>query len=90
MLVCDAIFLYIGNYLEFRILTIMSPSDPQFLYMILILPSLFGLTLIGEGISKLIHDDNGGWLSVVFGVMFIIVVFFAYFFFSSMLKPHGV
>lgn len=64
----------------------MSPSDPQFLYMILVLPSLFGLTLIGEGVSKVIHEDNGGWLSIIFGVLFIGVVIFAYFFFSTMLK----
>lgn len=64
----------------------MSASDPQFLYMILVLPSLFGLTLIGDGLSKLIHDDNGGWLSVVFGTLFICVVIFAYFFFSSMIR----
>ncbi|OGY11101.1 MAG: hypothetical protein A3A58_03270 [Candidatus Blackburnbacteria bacterium RIFCSPLOWO2_01_FULL_41_27] len=64
----------------------MSASDPQFLYMILILPSLFGLTLIGEGLTKILHEDRGGWLSIVFGLMFIGVVVFAYFFFSSMIK----
>jgi len=64
----------------------MTASDPQFLYMILVLPSLFGLTLIGEGVSKLIHEDNGGWISVVFGVLFIGVVIFTYFFFSTMIK----
>ncbi len=61
----------------------MSPTDPQFLYMILVLPSLFGLTLVGEGISKLIHEENGGWISLVFGSLFIAVVLFAYLFFSS-------
>ncbi|TSC89993.1 MAG: Uncharacterized protein G01um10145_424 [Microgenomates group bacterium Gr01-1014_5] len=64
----------------------MTPNDPQFLYMILILPSLFGLTLIGEGLTKILHEDKGGWLSIVFGLMFIGVVVFAYFFFSSMIK----
>lgn len=64
----------------------MSPSDPQFLYMILVLPSLFGLTLIGEGVSKIMHEEYGGWLSVIFGSLFIGVVILAYFFFSTMLK----
>lgn len=64
----------------------MSATDPQFFYMILVLPSLFGLTLIGEGLTKILHEDNGGWISMIFGVIFIVVVIFAYFFFSSMLK----
>lgn len=67
----------------------MSTTDPQFLYMILVLPSLFGLTLLGEGINKLIHEDWGGILSVVFGLMFIGVVLFAYLFFSTYLAHRG-
>ena len=63
----------------------MSPNDPQFLYMILVLPSLFGLTLVGEGIHKIMNDENGGFLSLVFGVLFIGVVVFAYFFLSNMM-----
>ncbi len=63
----------------------MQPTDPQFLYMILVLPSLFGLTLIGEGITKLVHEENGGWISLVFGSLFVAVVLFAYLFFSSIM-----
>lgn len=63
----------------------MSPNDPQFLYMILVLPSLFGLTLVGEGINKILHEESGGLLSLVFGILFIGVVVFAYFFFSTMM-----
>lgn len=61
----------------------MNPNDPQFLYMILILPSLFGLTLIGDGINKVVHEEYSGILSIIFGFLFIGVVLFAYFFFSS-------
>lgn len=64
----------------------MSPSDPQFLYMILILPSLFGLTLLGDGINKVVHEETGGIISVVFGLIFIGVVIAAYVFFASFLK----
>lgn len=63
----------------------MSTTDPQFLYMILILPSLFGLTLLGEGLNKIAHEEWSGVLSVIFGFMFIGSVIFAYFFFSSYL-----
>jgi len=61
----------------------MTPQDPQFLYMILVLPSLFGLTLMGEGIYKCIHEEWSGLISIFFGLLFIAMVVFAYFFFSS-------
>ena len=67
----------------------MNTSDPQFLYMILVLPSLFGLTLCGEGINKLVHEEWNGLISIIFGVMFIGVVIFAYFFFSTYMADKG-
>jgi uncharacterized YccA/Bax inhibitor family protein len=63
----------------------MSATDPQFLYMILVLPSLFGLTLVGDGLNKMIHEESGGFISIIFGLIFIGVVIFAYLFFSSYL-----
>lgn len=63
----------------------MSASDPQFLYMILVLPSLFGLTLVGDGLNKMIHEESGGFISIIFGLIFIGVVIFAYLFFSTYL-----
>lgn len=64
----------------------MKPSDPQFLYMILVLPTLFGLTLVGEGLNKVLKEENAGWLSIVFGILFIGVVIFAYLFFAKNLQ----
>jgi uncharacterized membrane protein HdeD (DUF308 family) len=58
--------------------------------MILVLPSLFGFTLLGEGINKVVHEEWSGILSVIFGLMFIGAVAFAYFFFSSYLAHRGV
>lgn len=68
----------------------MNNMDPQFLYMILVLPSLFGLTLLGEGISKVVHEEWNGVLSIVFGFVFIGAVIFAYIFFSSYMTVHKV
>ncbi|MCJ7804260.1 hypothetical protein MUP35_00795 [Patescibacteria group bacterium] len=51
--------------------------------MILILPTLFGLTLVGEGLNKILKDEKAGWASVTFGFLFIVVVVFAYWFFSQ-------
>jgi len=61
----------------------MNTNDPQFLYMILILPSLFGLTLVGEGLNKILKEEKAGWTSIIFGFLFIMVVVFAYLFFSQ-------
>ncbi len=61
----------------------MKTTEPQFLYMILILPTLFGLTLIGEGLNKVLKDEKTGWTSIIFGVLFVVVVVFAYLFFSQ-------
>lgn len=64
----------------------MITTDPQFFYMILVLPTLFGLTLVGDGLTKIFHEENGGWLSFVFGLIFIGVVVFAFFFFQNLLS----
>lgn len=61
----------------------MTANDPQFIYMILILPSLFGLTLAGEGLYKCVHEEWTGLISLVFGLLFIMLVVFAYIFLSS-------
>lgn len=63
----------------------MMANDPQILYMILVVPCLFGLTLVGEGINKLVHEESNGVISVIFGFLFIGLVIFAYVFFSSFL-----
>jgi hypothetical protein len=60
----------------------MKPTDPQFIYMILVLPTLFGLTLVGEGINKIIRNE-GGFVSILFGLVFIVIVIFGYYFFSA-------
>lgn len=67
----------------------MSTTDPQFLYMILVLPSLFGLTLVGDGLNKVMHDESSGFISIVFGLVFIVIVIFAYFFFSTYLSQQA-
>ncbi|MBU1931379.1 hypothetical protein KJ965_01585 [Patescibacteria group bacterium] len=64
----------------------MNPSEPQFLYMVLILPSLFGLTLIGEGLNKILKSEMAGIVSIIFGIIFIAVVIFAYLFLAGFIK----
>lgn len=64
----------------------MSLSDPQFLYIILVLPSLFGLVLVGEGINKVVHEEWVGFISILFGLMFVGLVILGFLFFSSLLN----
>lgn len=64
----------------------MNSSDPQVLFMVLVLPSLFGLTLIGEGLNKVMKSEKAGWVSIVVGTVFVIVVLVAYWMISD-LKP---
>lgn len=54
-------------------------SDPQFLLMVLILPGLFGFTLIGEGVGKIMNYDNHGWIGVCAGSLFLLVIIIAFF-----------
>lgn len=68
----------------------MSIQDPQFLYIILILPSLFGLTLLGEGIYKCAREEWSGLISIFFGLIFFAMVIFAYYLFSSYMVDRSV
>lgn len=54
-------------------------ADSHFFYMMLALPTLFGLTLVGEGMYKMSHYEPG-WISISFGMLFLGVVAFGYFF----------
>jgi len=58
-------------------------SDPQFLIMIFVLPGLFGFTLIGEGVGKVMNYDPHGWISVTAGSCFLIVILLAFFILST-------
>ncbi len=61
----------------------MDLTNANFLLMLFILPSLFGLTLIGEGVNKIMNYDNRGWVTVCTGSVFVIVLIVAYFIMST-------
>jgi len=58
-------------------------TDANFLMVLFILPSLFGFTLIGEGVNKIMNYDNRGWVGVSVGSIFVIVIILAYFLMST-------
>jgi hypothetical protein len=49
----------------------MQETDPQILYMVLILPGMFGLTLMGEGVYKLTQNRSVGWFNILMGMGFV-------------------
>ena len=51
--------------------------------VVLILPSLFGLSLVGEGVYKLMAYDDRGWVGVVVGAVFLVAAIAAYFLIST-------
>lgn len=57
-------------------------TDASFLMILFILPSLFGFTLIGEGVSKIMDYDDRGWIGVSIGSVFVIIIILAYFMMS--------
>lgn len=63
----------------------MNPTDPQFIYMVLILPGMFGITMVGEGVTKVINYHMSGWILIALGMLFMGVVGVAYLFISGIL-----
>lgn len=61
----------------------MNFSDTSFVMTLFILPSLFGFTLIGEGVNKIMNYDNRGWFGVSIGSVFITMIIVAYFMMST-------
>lgn len=58
----------------------MTLTDPQLIYIGLVLPTLFGLVLVAEGLNKILKEEKQGVISLVLGFAFMGVVVFAYLF----------
>jgi len=61
----------------------MNYNDSSFIITLFIIPSLFGFTLIGEGVSKIMNYDGHGWIGVSVGAIFILTIIIAYFLFNT-------
>ena len=53
-------------------------NESSFVMMILVIPVLFGVTLMCDGISKLVSYEPKGWFGIISGTLFITVVIFGY------------
>ena len=63
----------------------MSASDPRFVYMLLVLPGVFGLIMFGGGISQILHEEHGGFIHLAWGILLLAGTAFLYFFLPSYL-----
>jgi hypothetical protein len=61
----------------------MNFTDPTLLMMIFVLPSMFGLVLVGEGVQKIMNYEPRGWIGVSVGAVFILIIILAYFMIST-------
>lgn len=53
--------------------------------MVLVLPGMFGVTMVGEGMAKVVHYQPIGWVHIFFGMLFMITVVMAYFYLGGIL-----
>lgn len=53
-------------------------SDSGIIYAFLIIPSLFALVVLLQGIEKLVHDNKEGYVGVGFGIFFMALIAAAY------------
>jgi len=59
-------------------------AEAQMFYIMLALPTLFGLTMLSEGLYKMAHYESG-WVSVFVGCVFLAIVAFGYFYLRALL-----
>jgi hypothetical protein len=59
----------------------MDVSGPGITYAFLIIPSLFAVVVILQGIEKLTQNNKEGYVALGFGIFFLILIAAAYIFF---------
>lgn len=59
----------------------MNLSDPGVTYAFLIIPSLFALVVVIQGIEKVTKQESDGAVAIGFGIFFIVLIVAAYFLF---------
>lgn len=59
----------------------MDLSNPGIVYILLVIPTLFALAMIGQGIYKMTREEEGGIVAMGFGVICLVLVGATYLFF---------
>ena len=56
-------------------------SGPGIIYLLMVIPTLFALVVVGQGVYKISKEESDGGVVLVFGIIFLVIVVVAYFFF---------
>jgi hypothetical protein len=56
-------------------------SDSGIIYAFLIIPSLFALVVLIQGVEKISHNNKEGYVALGFGTFFVLLIAAAYIFF---------
>jgi hypothetical protein len=56
-------------------------DGPGITYAFLIIPSLFAVVVVIQGIEKIVHNNKEGYVALGFGIFFLILIALAYIFF---------
>lgn len=59
----------------------MNLSGPGIVYILLVIPTIFALAVVGQGILKLLKGEKDGTLITGFGATFLAIIVLAYVFF---------
>lgn len=59
----------------------MNLSGPGVTYAFMIIPSLFAVVVVVQGIDKIAHNKQDGYVALGFGIVFLILIAAAYFLF---------
>jgi len=52
----------------------MDLSNPGVTYILLVIPTLFAFVMTGQGLYKMTRDEEGGGVSLAFGVICLVLV----------------
>ncbi len=59
----------------------MNLSGPGIIYILLVIPTIFALAVVGQGIFKLTKGEKDGTMISIFGATFLVIIVLAYIFF---------
>lgn len=59
----------------------MDLSSPAITYSMMIIPTFFALTVVGQGISKMLKEEKDGPVAIGLGIFLLVLIAGAYWFF---------
>ena len=59
----------------------MNLNGPGITYLLMVIPTLFALVVVGQGVYKISKEESDGGIITAIGIVFLVMVVAAYFFF---------